>query len=44
MSPTIDKPRVHVLSPGSQVANDPSLIPIIKAFGGVGTGCEGPEA
>lgn len=32
-----------MLQQGSQVANDPSLVLVIKALGGVGARCEGPE-
>lgn len=35
---------VCTLAPRSQVTNDPSLLPIIKACRGVGAGCEGPKA
>lgn len=33
--------RAHAL-PGLRVANDPSLVLVAKARGGVGAGCEGP--
>ena len=39
----VDVSRVCMLYPGSWVANDPSLVLIVKACGGVGAGCEGPE-
>lgn len=44
MPPTIDMPRVHTLYRGPQVTNDPSLLPISKARGGVGAGCKDLKA
>lgn len=41
--PPSDTSPVHMPYPGSQVANDPSLVLVIKALGGVGAGCEGPQ-